>query len=210
MTAQDRPGVSFPACRRSRWLPFVTVSMAVHAIAFLPGAPRGAPPEESLRGGSALNVALTAAPASIPVGETARPSFPTMETLRPRTPKYAAMLPLASLAISPPDEDDDSSYLPRKRLTVPPAALRKIDVPYPTNAARTEPIAIRLMLLINADGSVANARVITPFVPPQFSYAARQAFLAAAFRPGEVDGVPVKSRMVVEVSFASNDDGKAR
>jgi hypothetical protein len=208
MTAHDRPGVSFPARRRSRWLPFVTISMAVHAIAFLPGAPRGAPPEESVRSGSALNVALAAAPASIPVGETALQTFPKMEALKPRTPKYAAMLPVPSLAISPPEEDD-SSFLPRKRLTVPPVALREIDVPYPANAARAEPIAIRLMLLINADGSVANARVVTPFVPPQFSYAARQAFLAAAFRPGEVDGVPVKSRMVVEVSFSSNDDGKA-
>ena len=205
MIVLDQTKRSCSARHRSRWLPFVTISMAVHAIAFLPGTPR-ASPEERLDGGHALNVALAAATTRVSVAEPVLEPM-RMETLKQRPPKYAAMLPLPSLAISTPDEDE-SSYLPRKRLTVPPSALQEIDVPYPPKAERSDPVAIRLLLFINADGSVANARVITPFVPTQFSYAARQAFLAAAFRPGEVDGVPVKSRMVVEVSFSSNDDGK--
>jgi TonB family protein len=156
-----------------------------------------------------ISVALADAAPTPAVSVTRLEPLANVETLKPRRPKYAAMLPLPSIELSMPEEDE-SAYLPRKRLTVPPRALREIEVPYPAKAARSEPISIRLALFINSDGSVTDARVVTPFIPPEFAYAARQTFLEAKFRPGEVDGVAVKSRMVVEVSFSSNDDGKTR
>jgi len=180
--------------------------MAVHAIAFLPGTPRGAAPPNGMAERFGISIALADATSPSAVPAARLEPLANAETLKPRRPKYVSMLPLPSIEPSTPEEDE-SAYLPRKRLTVPPRALREIEVPYPAKAARSEPISIRLALFINADGSVADARVLTPFIPPEFAYAARQTFLDAKFRPGEVHGVAVKSRMVIEVSFSANDDG---
>lgn len=205
MTALAARGRFSPACLRVRWLPFVAISVAVHAVALLPGAPQDALPPTAATYGSLMSVALAHTPTAAITSETPAQQPLRMQALQPRTPKYPVMLPFP--AVAPATQPwDESAYLPRQRLTIAPAALREIDVPYPANAARNETIATRLMLFINEDGSVAEARVVTPFIPPEFAHAARQAFLSATFRPGQVDGVSVKSRMLIEVSFSKAAD----
>jgi hypothetical protein len=43
--------------------------------------------------------------------------------------------------------------------------------------------------------------VETPGLPGPLQVAAREAFLAAEFRPGELDGHPVRARVRLEVTF---------
>jgi hypothetical protein len=158
------------------------------------------PADEANEIPTALRLTLAATSNTPVAAPSPRFDAAPLETLRPRVPKYAPMLPLPALDVVAPHWDD-SAYISRQRLTLPPSAVRGIEIPYPQSAARNERVAVRLSLFIREDGSVAEARVETPYVPQAFADAARKAFLAATFRPGEVDGVRVKSRILIEASF---------
>jgi hypothetical protein len=92
-------------------------------------------------------------------------------------------------------------YLPRAKLTVAPAPLEPIEIPFP--AAVDNPLRFRgqLSLFIDEHGVVQRIRVDGPPMPPVLEEAARNAFLRARFTPGEVDGVAVRSLIRIEVDF---------
>lgn len=99
----------------------------------------------------------------------------------------------------------EEEYLPRSALSLAPEALGEVLLAYPPEAPPGRYGGV-LTLFIDADGQVRRvrreaARAGEPELPPAFEEAARQAFLAARFRPGERDGRPVKARIRIAVEF---------
>lgn len=94
-------------------------------------------------------------------------------------------------------------YLPRSALSGFPSALEPIFVPYPEGVPYGDWRVI-FTLFIDTDGSVRHVRSGTANLPAALEQAARQAFATARFKPGEVDGQPVKSRIRVEVEFSAS------
>lgn len=101
----------------------------------------------------------------------------------------------------------DEEYLPRSALSLAPEALDEVLLAYPPEAPPGRYRGV-LTLFIDAEGRVRRVRSEpaagagdSEALPPIFEDAARQAFLAARFRPGERDGRPVKSRIRIAVEF---------
>jgi hypothetical protein len=95
----------------------------------------------------------------------------------------------------------DLPYLPRGSLTVAPKLKNSVDVSFPEDVEGFVKLTVQATLFIDEDGGVRRIRVDTPDVQPPFETAIQQAFASASFTPGEVDGLPVRSQMRVEVEF---------
>ena len=88
----------------------------------------------------------------------------------------------------------------------PPQALGIVQISYPPGVEPGRVRTGRLTLFIDEAGAVRKVMVAPPpnaedALPAPFVEAAREAFLQARFTPGERQGMPVKSRIDVEVSF---------
>lgn len=121
-------------------------------------------------------------------------------------PAEPAPMPLEAapaVAPVPPGTPDGLEYLARDRLSVVPAPVEEVVVPFPESMGYEFRAGVRLALFIDETGAVRHVRVEQSNVGPDFEQAARGAFLAARFTPGEVDGRPVKSVVRVEVEFES-------
>lgn len=95
----------------------------------------------------------------------------------------------------------DPPYLPRGELTVAPKLLTHADVPFPDEVSGIVDLKVRLTLFIDERGTVQRVRLDTPNVPPPFERAVQETFGAARFAPGELDHVPVRSQVRLEVQF---------
>ncbi len=98
---------------------------------------------------------------------------------------------------------DHNDYVPRPLLTVPPVAQAPVLIGEPTGATQTGRYVGILSLFIDEEGRVQYVAADEPALPPLYEQAARDAFIAARFSPGQVDGRAVKSRVRVEVVFDS-------
>ena len=155
-------------------------SMRVRTVPLLPAPPSPLPPRESLQ---AAEVIHTSGRASASEEERSSDAPP-------------AALPPAVIA-----EVESDSYLPRKRLSMPPIAKTTIVLePPPGEIVSTRLVGI-LSLFIDEQGRVQRVDAEEPTLPPAFEQVAREAFMAAEFSPGEVEGRAVKSRQRVEVVF---------
>lgn len=149
--------------------------------------------------------------------EPARALPDTSATAGPRGPDVAieaAVDARADAAVDPATEAPrslpggvDEEYLPRSALSLAPEALDEVLLAYPPEAPPGRYRGV-LTLFIDAEGRVRRVRSEpaagagdSEALPPIFEDAARQAFLAARFRPGERDGRPVKSRIRIAVEF---------
>ncbi|BEP38039.1 hypothetical protein GmRootV59_50100 [Variovorax sp. V59] len=84
---------------------------------------------------------------------------------------------------------------------MPPIAKTTIVLePPPGEIVSTRLVGI-LSLFIDEQGRVQRVDAEEPTLPPAFEQVAREAFMAAKFSPGEVEGRAVKSRQRVEVVF---------
>ena len=92
-------------------------------------------------------------------------------------------------------------YLPRPLLTVVPVAQTPVIIASPPGEPALGKLTGILSLFIDEDGSVHHIAADEPLLPPAFDMAAREAFMGARFKPGELDGRVVKSRLRVEVVF---------
>lgn len=144
------------------------------------------------------------APAPQPIPDS-RP--PTEERVVETGPEPAAAEPdhaAAAPAIAPPETRfDPQAYLPAGAHEEPAAPLGDIDPDYPDDPAlHALEGRVILLLLINERGAVDRVIVEdTGDLPSRFGESAAQAFLAARFRPARKSGVPVKSRVRIEVRF---------
>lgn len=113
-----------------------------------------------------------------------------------------------------PHSDADSAftgYARRQMLDRVPQPLGIVQIAYPAGVEPGRVHSGRLTLFIDETGAVRKVLVLTPAkpedaLPAPFVEAARVAFLQARFSPGERQGVPVKSRIDIEVRF---DDREA-
>lgn len=100
--------------------------------------------------------------------------------------------------VAAPDED---LYLPRATLTKSPRSIGIIDIPFPDGLVGHGHYESTLALYIDETGAVRKVEVTGPELPPPLEEAARLTFMKASFTPGEKDGIPVKSKIVVAVVF---------
>lgn len=108
----------------------------------------------------------------------------------------------ASLPSTRPDEPPIvEEYLPRPRLSTVPQSTKAVIVPFPPEFDGTGRYTTVLSLYIDEDGIVRRVRFDDAPLPPSMKDAARQAFLQAHFKPGQLHGQPVKSLIHVEVVF---------
>lgn len=123
------------------------------------------------------------------------------EPPRPAKPTVAASAS-GSPATSPPASLDEGldEYLPRRALTRGPTPEQTVFVAYPEGVPPGR-WQLTLTLFIDTHGIVQHVRLAEANVPQALEDAARQAFLQTSYRPGEVEGQPVKSRIRIEIEF---------
>lgn len=148
-----------------------------------------------------------------PEGNTAPTGVPpTAEAIAPANTPANAAEPTdtrTALAQGPSPADSDTpftGYARRDMLDRPPQALGIVQIGYPPGVEPGRVRTGRLTLFIDEAGAVRKVMVASApnaedALPAPFVEAAREAFLQARFAPGERQGMAVKSRIDVEVSF---------
>ncbi|MES2251747.1 MAG: hypothetical protein V4645_31060 [Pseudomonadota bacterium] len=133
---------------------------------------------------------------------------PLLATGAPHASGHAPILKEEPSAIAPPTppastttEVEVDNYIPRSQLSTPPIALTTIVLEPPSGEPVGDRLVGILLLFIDEQGHVDQVDSEEPILPPAFEQAAREAFIAAEFSPGEIDGRAVKSRLRVEVVF---------
>lgn len=117
--------------------------------------------------------------------------------------------PAPTLAAATPIEDAPTAdvsgapdrYHARRELSRPPKALSPIDIVFPPGVPTPGRHAAVLAVYIDELGQVRKVRTEGEALPLAFEDAARNAFLSARFRAGELEGRNVKSFILVEVVF---------
>jgi len=147
----------------------------------------------------------------------ARPDAPTPSTPPQPAIEQAAPDPLPEVrpqvveTVSSDQEDfDGRDYIPRSLLTVPPVALTPIVLDMPEGEFAAERYVGVLSLFIDEEGHVKHVAAEGILLPPAFEQVARNAFSAASFSSGQMDGRAVKSRQRVEVVFDNTLAGSGR
>lgn len=108
---------------------------------------------------------------------------------------------MGNLALRVPGAMGDEEFFPRDALDVGPSPTAPVLIDYPPTGGTTGTHAGILSLFIDEIGKVVRVRVDTQALAPAMQDAARSAFMGATFAPGLVDGLPVRSKIRVEVVF---------
>lgn len=103
-------------------------------------------------------------------------------------------------AFANPLDEEESGYIPRPRLTLPPVIQAPVLLAWPEMDLEGSHSA-KVSLFIDEQGIVRRVRIDTDGLPPAFQDTVRLAFLGARFFPGQLEGQDVKSRIRVEVTF---------
>lgn len=177
------------------------ISAALHFILLLGASitsPWSAPPSQSA---GALQVHLVAGTHSAEATEDQahhrdedKKSTPTnqkREANEPSPPQPFAIMPIFG----------EPEYVPSSRLSVQPAPLTEISVPYPDNQPGIDTRKVVLTLFIDETGVVDEIDLDDEGAPEEFGKEAAAAFKKARFSPGQMSGYPVKSRIRIEVTF---------
>lgn len=94
-------------------------------------------------------------------------------------------------------------YLPRDLLSAGPAPQETVLLAWPAQSPLRGSFRGVLRLFIDDQGQVRRVEAADDELPEPLFEAARQAFMAVRFSPGELDGRAVRSLIRVEVSFES-------
>lgn len=106
-----------------------------------------------------------------------------------------------------PNQDPDR-YHARRELSRPPKALTPIDIVFPPGVPTPGRHKAVLAVYIDELGHVRKVRTEGEALPLAFEDAARNAFLSAQFRAGELEGRTVKSYIHVEVVFDEQPEAR--
>jgi periplasmic protein TonB len=146
--------------------------------------------------------------AALPAAEPALKALPTELNLIPSQEVAAAATPpLEAFGFVVHGIDSDDDYYPRSMLTSAPTPLQMVVIDYPPIENDRSHYSSELTLFIDETGRVARVRVDGPELPQALEAAARNAFINAGFRAGELDGRAVKSQIRIEVVFDSRTTG---
>lgn len=131
-----------------------------------------------------------------PEGEVAvRPAQSRRTTAEPAAPAVAVATPtLLPFA--------DPTYYPARQLDVYPALLAPLAPAYPPRAldeGRSGHVLV--LVLIDAAGRVDEVSVVEAEPRDYFEEAAKQTFANAQFSPARRNGLPVKSRVLIQLDF---------
>ncbi len=170
----------------------IGASVALHAAAIgaLQALPGGWLPAE-IAGGQAVAAVLhatLAAPAAAVVDTPA----PAKKAL---VKKHAPKVPDPKAGVGP-------MYYPAHLLDERPQVRTHVEPRFP-DAAQITGGRIVAEILINEKGTVDEVLITDAEPAGYFEAATAQAFGAALFRPGHKAGVPVKSRLAIEVLFGA-------
>jgi len=190
----------------------LVLSLALHLALLLlvqvRPAPRPLPPR-------LLQVTLAERPATArPVAEVAvaPPSQPPPAVAAvgpeqpPAAPSLPAPLPVPAAASPLPALDvplaDDPIYYTSKQLDVHPAAALPVVPDYPegSGGGGIEGF-VTLKLLIDESGAVREVSLVDAQPPGVFEDSAVAAFRTARFLPGQRNGRPVKSQILIRVTY---------
>ena len=119
--------------------------------------------------------------------------------------------PLSSSQLPPVDMPliTDPTWYEARQLDVFPRALSAVRPAYPELSQQADLNGeVTLELLVDESGQVHAAEVVGAIPEGYFEAAAVSALLAARFVPGQKDGHPVRSRVVVKVMFSPDDDAR--
>ena len=186
-----------------RWTLFVVLSLALHASLLLPG-PRGTARStwDAPFGANSVEVRLVTwadadtAPAPASVASEWQPLKP-LPVQRLQQRRMLDFVP-----VDPPRaEFDESAYLPISRVTLRPIPATRIAVPYPAGVTAGESTEAKIVLFIDDDGSVAKVALAKDQAMTPFARSALSTFERVRYHPAQVDGKPVKVRVVVAVTF---------
>lgn len=98
----------------------------------------------------------------------------------------------------------DPIYYPARQLDVYPALLEPINLPYPERAARDAVSGkVTVLLLIDERGMVNEVSVVEAEPVGYFEETTRAVFSETRFAPARKDGRPVRSRVLISVSYGS-------
>jgi TonB family protein len=124
--------------------------------------------------------------------------------VQPRSMSAAPEVPEApaqGLALPPLP---DPVYYPARQLDVYPALLEPINLPYPERAARDEVSGkVTVLLLIDERGMVNDVSVVEAEPAGYFEETTHAVFSEMRFSPARKDGRPVRSRVLISVSYGS-------
>lgn len=122
----------------------------------------------------------------------AAPAAPAPDRLPPKSPLPALDIPLT----------EDPTYYTAKQVDVHPAASHPVTPEFPDAAAQSGIEGyVTLRLLIDDAGAVREISVVEAQPPDAFEAAALSAFRNARFSPALRNGRPVKSEVLIKVSF---------
>jgi hypothetical protein len=157
-----------------------------------------------------------AAPSLVAATDTAVAAASTTPSQQP-VPAVEAAQQLRPASVAPrlsPAEQPvlpfDGRYWPRADLAVAPLALAPVVLAYPDDGPALGSYTEVLALYIDETGTVRDMRFEGDVLPPALQRAARDAFGAANFTPGQIDGQAVRAKIRVEVTFESrSSEGRA-
>jgi hypothetical protein len=109
--------------------------------------------------------------------------------------------PVLGLALRLPGVLGDDDFFSRNALDVGPYPAQPVVIDFPPNVEGGGTHMSELALFIDENGRVVRIRVEGPSLPAAMEEAARRAFMGAEFSPGQLEGLPVRSRIKVEVVF---------
>lgn len=148
----------------------------------------------------------TAAAQPLPLAPTSVPSDSPSSTPPPQAESIAPLeidniLSDLDLEAGAGTQTSGSEYIPRPQLSTVPRPSTPVIVPFPKEIKELGRYTTILALFIDETGVVRRVRIDGPSLPKPLEDAARDSFLQAHFRPGEVQGQQVKSLIRVEVVF---------
>lgn len=125
-----------------------------------------------------------------------RVSLPPTQAIAP-TPNRESTLPIVVLY-----------YFNSKQLSAKPYPRRPITNYIPYTGDSEQPRSLQLTLFINESGLVDRVTSAVTNLDPEFQERVTQLFRNARFQPGEIDGIPVKSQIQIEVSVEATKPGE--
>lgn len=148
---------------------------------------------------------VSAAPKLVPqpAAPRAKGEQPVAPPDLPASPRVEPRAGATALEQATPDSAPrgTGAYLPRHLLTVAPRPEAPVIIGYPPDFTEEGQHTGQLALFIDEHGTVRRVEALDTRLSDKLLAAARSAFLAARFRPGELSGQPVRARIEIEVTF---------
>ena len=177
------------------------LSAVLHTLLFAAAPAEERKPEQiqPRRPGSVLLVQPQGI-AEIPSGRPGGAAAPVAASAEP-APTAVEPVPTEPGPTAVADALGDGDYVPRPLLSVAPQPQQPVMLTWPDfDGAKLRYEGV-LALYIDDQGIVQRIRTMEGDLPPALEAQARAAFTGIRFAPGELDGVAVRSRVLVEVVF---------